>query len=95
MQDALCAVKLDAGTHTIKLKYEPAGFKASVLITFAGLASLAAVTFVSGKLNKKRALKAEAATVEEAVAGVPADAISEQSSKAPIVPKQDNKDELS
>ena len=95
VQDALCAVKLDAGTHTIKLKYEPAGFKIAVLITLAGLTSLAAITFVSGKLNKKRALKAEAAAVEETAVSVPSEAAPEEPSEAQTTPEQDNKDELS
>ena len=63
VRDALCAVKLDKGTHEIKLQYVPAGFKEAVIISFAGLASLAVVSAVSLMLEKKRKAKAELAVV--------------------------------
>ncbi len=83
VHDALCAVSLSEGTHVIKLKYTPAGFKESALISLAGIVFLAAVTVVSSKINKKRALTAagEMLPAEEAVpteASVPTEEISQQ-----------------
>ena len=87
VQDALCAVLLSEGTHEIKLQYEPAGFKAAALISVAGLASLAAVTALSGALRKRKDKVAAAVAVTEDNA--PEAALPEVSS-----PDKDIKDEL-
>ena len=88
VQDALCAVLLEKGTHEIKLQYTPAGFKLSALISLAGLASLAAVTVISSKIRKRK----EKAS---APAEVPATAPSAVTLPAAPVIDKDVKDELS
>ena len=87
VQDALCAVLLEKGTHEIKLQYEPAGIKEASLISVAGIASLAAVTVISSKLKKRKE--------KAALAVVPAEVTSEEILPAPVSDDKDVKDELS
>lgn len=73
VQDALCGVNLDAGTHEIVLRYVPAGFTQSAFITLAGLIALAAVCLI-----KKLVFKSVSPAIEEtAVAEVPVEAVVE------------------
>ena len=73
VQDALCGVNLDAGTHEIVLRYVPAGFTQSAFITLAGLIALAAVCLI-----KKLVFKSVSSAIEEtAVAEVPVEAVAE------------------
>ncbi|MCR5592298.1 MAG: YfhO family protein [Saccharofermentans sp.] len=57
VQDALCGIYLDAGTHEVMLKYRPAGFVPSLIISIAGVLILAIVIVIS-RLNRpeKKAL---------------------------------------
>lgn len=56
VQDALCSLKLDKGTHDISLTYKPAGFMASAFVSLAGVASLAFICIlpkISPKVRRK------------------------------------------
>ncbi|MBP5181052.1 MAG: YfhO family protein [Clostridiales bacterium] len=51
VQDALCGIYLESGSHEIVLKYQPAAFVPSLIISIAGLLVLAAVITIT-KLNR-------------------------------------------
>lgn len=54
VSDALCAVELTAGTHSIELTYKPPMFNPGLIITVAGLVIYAALIVVPIIVNKRR-----------------------------------------
>lgn len=64
VQDALCGVKLDSGTHEIVLKYKPAGFTGSLCISIAGVLMLAVVIAIR-KINVAKPKDASVFVMEQ------------------------------
>ena len=54
-------IKLQKGSHDIKLKYTPAGFKPGCIVTIVSIAVIAAYIMISSVAGKKKAAKALAA----------------------------------
>lgn len=61
VQDAFMGIKLQTGSHDIKLKYTPAGFKPGCIVTIVSIAVIAAYIMISSVAGKKKAAKALAA----------------------------------
>ena len=61
VQDAFMGIKLQKGSHDIKLKYTPAGFKPGCIVTIVSIAVIAAYIMISSVAGKKKAAKALAA----------------------------------
>ena len=53
VDDALCAVKLTAGTHEVRLRYTPPAFKPAVAITICSLVMFIALSAVCSFMDKK------------------------------------------
>ncbi len=75
VQDAFMGIKLQKGSHDIKLKYTPAGFKAGCIISVVSIAVIAAYITSSSVAGRKKASKAPAA--ETIAEEVPAETIEE------------------
>jgi len=65
IQDALMGIKLTKGSHDIKLKYTPAGFKEGLLVSSVSVVLIAALTIIPAIFRKKKAGKISAASIEE------------------------------
>ncbi|MBP3811097.1 MAG: YfhO family protein [Clostridiales bacterium] len=69
VQDALCGIDLEEGTHEVVIRYVPAGFTQAAFISLAGIIALAAVCVVRKLVSKPAAaLAEEQVAVEESVA---------------------------
>jgi uncharacterized membrane protein YfhO len=58
VQDAFMGVKLQKGSHDIRLKYTPAGFKPGCIISVVSIVIIAAYITVSSVVSKKKSAKA-------------------------------------
>jgi hypothetical protein len=65
IQDALMGIKLTKGSHDIKLKYTPAGFKEGLLVSSVSVVLIAALTIIPAIVRKKKAGNTAVASVEE------------------------------
>ena len=89
VNDALMAIKLDAGKHDIRIEYIPAGFKPGVCVTCASVVCIILLAVLPVIVNKvrsrKKAMAAAAAETSAVVdtAAVPATPV-ESSEKTPV-----------
>ncbi len=90
VNDALMAIRLDAGKHSIKIKYIPAGFKPGALITCASIVVIILLIAVPVAVRKSRAKKAAAVTVTAGEGSAPAvpDFLEETPSEIQITPSE-------
>ena len=95
INDALMAIRLDAGKHDVRIEYIPAGFKPGVCITCASIVViilLAAVPALVRKVRSSQKAVAVAATEEanvpkaEEEKAVPAEPSLPETPEAPAVP---------
>lgn len=54
IQDALMGIKLSKGSHEISLKYEPAGFKAGLMISAASIVIIIALISITSLIRKRK-----------------------------------------
>ncbi len=83
VNDALMAIKLNAGKHDIRIEYTPHGFKAGVCITCTSVVVIILLAAVPALIRKARASK-KAAVAATAAVPVPSDVPAETSGLADI-----------
>ncbi len=66
MFNAICSVKLSAGTHTIEMKYSPKGFVPGLLVSIGGTALLVLLYVLERRRKQTVSVKAETADSEDA-----------------------------
>ncbi len=79
--DAMCAVQLTAGTHTITMRYSPKGFTAGLAVSI-GSAVLLVILWVAERRRKKTAGAPESAASEEQTEPEKAPAPAEENTSA-------------
>jgi len=67
--DALMGIDLEAGTHTVRLVYAPAGITAGIVISFVSLISLIAILLLTNVKKKSLTDVAPVITYEEEIIG--------------------------
>lgn len=75
VNDALMAIKLDAGKHNVRIRYIPAGFKPGLCITCVSLAMIILLSAIPALVNKVRSSKKAAAAAAPAETAAPAEAL--------------------
>ena len=96
VNDALMAIKLDAGKHDIRIEYSPAGFKAGACATGASVFCIILLAVIPAIVNKVRSKKnaavavaaataatADTAAVSDVPSETPAETIDEEPVEAP------------
>ena len=71
VNDALMAIKLDAGKHDIRIEYIPAGFKPGACITCASIVCIILLAVIPAVIGKVRSGKKAASAATADTAAVP------------------------
>lgn len=88
VNDALMAIKLEAGKHNVRIQYIPAGFKPGVCITCASVVMIILLAAIPALVNKVRASKKAAVAVTVAETAVPAETSQAEETLSAIAPAE-------